>query len=247
MASATSYDSIYESVLENRRVKSAETTGSTTVIQWYAAADDYVCSEIRYTDVNNEVRIVRALVNESSKSCPDAKTGSTYEYRSLYVPTNSIDTFFMEWTPIAPLVKLNKSSWSVKAWSDEQVDDGGGAAVLINGNLGDYWHSQWRAPAAQLPHWAIIDMGATQKIGKINTYRRRNNTNTKSVWYYVSDDPDPNATTWTKIAEGTFASGDLLSLPVSVSVPGRYLKIYLPDSNNGQNTSVAEIDVFGYE
>jgi hypothetical protein len=247
MGSATSYDSIYESFLENRRIKNTEKVGSTTEIQWYAAADDYAYSEVRYTDVNNEVRIVRALANESSTFCPDAKTGSTYEYRSLYIPTNSIDTFFMAWTPIVPFVKVDKSAWSVIAWSDEQVDDGGGAIVLINGNLGDYWHSQWRDPVPPLPHWAIIDMGVPQKIEKINTYRRRNNTNTKSVWYYVSDDPDPDANTWTKIAEGTYASGDLLSLLVSVSVPGRYLKIYLPNSNSGQNTSVAEIDVFVYE
>jgi hypothetical protein len=36
-----------------------------------------------------------------------------------------------------------------------------------------------------------------------------------------------------------------------VSATGRYLKIYLPDSNsdggNGIHTSVSEIDVFGYE
>jgi hypothetical protein len=245
MGSATSYGTIYESALTNRGVKSAATTGSTTEIQWYGIIDDYVCSEVRYTGVNGEVRTVRALPNETSTLCPDAQAGSTYEHRSLYVPANSIDTFYLEWMPIAPLVKFDKSSWSVISWSDEQADDGGGAVVLINDNLGDYWHSQWRAPAASLPHWAIIDMGASNEIVKIDTYRRRGNTNTKSVWYYVGNDPDPDAASWTKIAEGTFSSGDLLTLQVSESVTGRYLKIYLPDSNNGQNTSVAEIDVFG--
>ncbi|MDR1224593.1 MAG: discoidin domain-containing protein [Tannerella sp.] len=250
MGSATSYGAIYESTLANRGVKSAATAGTVTEIQWYGIADDYVCSEVRYTGVNGEARTVRALPNEASTLCPDAKAGSAYEHRSLYVPTNSIDTFYMEWMPItvtlAP-VKFNKSSWSVIDWSDEQADDGGGAVTLINDNLGDFWHSHWQAPAAPLPHWAIIDMGASKEIVKIDTYRRRGNTNTKSVRYYVSDDPDPDAASWTKIAEGTFSSGDLLTLQVSESVTGRYLKIYLPDSNNGQNTSVAEIDVFGYE
>jgi hypothetical protein len=67
------------------------------------------------------------------------------------------------------------------------------------------------------------------------------------VWYYVGNDPNPNAASWTKIAEGTYSSGDLLTLTASVSALGRYLKIYLPDSNNEPHTSVAEIDVFGYE
>jgi hypothetical protein len=247
MASATSYGAIYESALTNRGIKSAEKSGSTTEIQWYGISDDYAYSEVRYTDVNNEERIVRALPNELSTSCPDAKTGSTYEHRSLYVPANSIDTFYLDWVRFSPLVKYDKGLWSVISWSDEQVDDGGGAAVLINGSLTDFWHSQWRAPAAQLPHWAIIDMGVPKEIVKINTYRRRSNTNTKSVWYYVGNDPAPDAASWTKIAEGTFSSGDLLTLQSTVSASGRYLKIYLPDSNNAQNTSVAEIDVFGYE
>jgi hypothetical protein len=247
MGSATSYDSIYESVLVNRRVKTAMKSGSVTEIQWYGAGDDYAYSEVRYTDADNEEKIVRALPTDLSTVCPDAKAGSTYEHRSLFAPVNSIDTFYMEWDAISLLTRFDKSSWSVINWSDEQVDDGGGAAVLINENLGDYWHSQWRAPAAQLPHWAIIDMGVPREITRIDTYRRRSNTNTKSVWYYVGNDPDPEAASWTKIAEGTYSSGDLLTLQTTESASGRYLKIYLPDSNSGQNTSIAEIDVFGYE
>jgi hypothetical protein len=67
------------------------------------------------------------------------------------------------------------------------------------------------------------------------------------VWYYAGNDPDPAAASWTQIAEGTFASGDLMTLQATVSASGRYLKIYLPDSNSGANISIAEIDVFGYE
>jgi hypothetical protein len=246
MGSATSYGAIYKSALTNRGVKSAVTTGSVTEIQWYSAADDYACSEIRYMGINNEVLTVRALPDESSTYCPDVKTGSTYEHRSLYVPVNSIDTFYLDWVPIVPERKLDKSSWSVIAWSDEQADDGE-AAAIINGSLDDYWHSQWRGEVPELPHWAIIDMGAPKEIVKIDTYRRKENDNTRSVWYYVGDDADPDADSWTKIAEGTFASGDLMTLTATVSATGRYLKIYLPDSNNSPHTSVAEIDAYGYE
>jgi hypothetical protein len=245
--SATSYDSIYESVLVNRRVKAAMKSGSVTEIQWYGAGDDYAYSEVRYTDVNNEVRIVRVAPNESSTVCPDAKAGSTYEHRSLFAPVNSIDTFYMKWDAISPLIKFDKSSWSVINWSDETASDGGGAVVLIDGNLDNYWHSQWDGNPPGLPHWAIIDMGVPYEIARIDTYRRRGNTNTRSVWYYVGDDPDPDAASWTKIAEGTYTSGDLLTLQVPESVAGKYLKIYLPDSNSSIHTSVAEIDVFGYE
>jgi hypothetical protein len=254
MGSATSYGAIYESTLVNRGVKSAMTSGSTVEIQWYGIIDNYVCSEVRYTNVNGEVQTVRALPDETSTSCPDAKAGSTYEYRSLYVPANSIDTFYLEWTPItvtlAP-IKFDKTSWSVISWSDEEETDAK-AAWIINGiypddNANDFWHSKWRDGGSALPHWAIIDMGAPKEIVTIDTYRRKSVTSTKSVWYYAGDNPDPDAASWTKIAEGTFDSGDLMTLTASISATGRYLKIYLPDSNSGANISVAEIDVFGYE
>jgi hypothetical protein len=149
---------------------------------------------------------------------------------------------------ISVVVLLNERDWSVISCSDEQVDDGGGKGVLIDGNLGNYWHSQWKAPAAQLPHWAIIDMVSSHNINKIETYRRSGNTNTKSVQYFVSNDPDPDAPLWLKIMEGTFASGNLLTLNAPENnIQGRYLKIFLPDSNSGQNTSVSEIYVYGSE
>jgi hypothetical protein len=136
--------------------------------------------------------------------------------------------------------------------SDEEAVDGGGAVVLINGiypndNANDFWQSEWRVSAAPLPHWAIIDMGVSKEIVKIDTYRRKSNTNTKSVWYYAGNDPNPNADSWIEIAKGTYTSGDLMTLTATVSVTGRYLKIYLPDSNSVPYTSIAEIDVFGYE
>jgi hypothetical protein len=89
-------------------------------------------------------------------------------------------------------------------------------------------------------------MVSPQKINRIETYRRPGNTNTKSVQYFVSNDPDPDAASWVKIMEGTFATGDLLTLNAPKNeIRGRYLKIYLPDSNNGQNTNVSEINVYG--
>jgi hypothetical protein len=114
MGSATSYDSIYESALTNRLVKGAfKKSGSVaTEVQWYGIADDYIYSEVRYTDINNRERIVRVLPNESYSYCPEAKTGSTYEHRSLYMPVNSIDTFALEWTPFVPTLdpRYDKSS-----------------------------------------------------------------------------------------------------------------------------------------
>jgi hypothetical protein len=248
MGSATSYGSIYESTLTNRGVKNAETAGSITTVQWYGIADDYIYSEIRYTGVNSEVQIARTLPNEESTSVSDAKAGSTWAHRSLYVPTNSIDTFYLEWEPITPTIapaKFDKSSWSIIAFSDERADDGGGVTMIINNSLDDFWHSQW-GPDEPLPHWAIIDMGAPKTIVKIDTYRRNN---TKTVEYYVCNElpADLNLDAWTKIAGGSSWSDNKLTLNATADVPVRYLLIYLPDSENPPYTTIREIDVFGYE
>jgi hypothetical protein len=244
MGSATSYGAIYESTLANRGVKSAETTGSTTEIQWYGIVDGYVCSEVRYTGLNGEVKIVRALPNETSTSCPDAKAGSAYEHRSLYVPANSIDTFYMEWTPItvtlAP-VKLDKTGWTVEV-SDERVDDGGGKDKIIDGDSDNgYWHSQW-GPDIGLPHWAIIDMKDPVKVARVVTVRQ---ADTKTIQYFVGNSPDPNGA-WTKIAEGTYTSDQRsITLVAESPVTGRYLKLVITESYRGPYTSIREIDVYG--
>ncbi|MDR0699325.1 MAG: DUF4998 domain-containing protein, partial [Tannerella sp.] len=107
--SGESYGDNYRSRLANRGIKSASTTGSITEIQWSDVTNDYVYSEVRYTDVNNEMRIVRVLPDESSTSVSDAKAGSTYEHRSLYAPTNSIDTFYMDWVRFSPVIRFDKT------------------------------------------------------------------------------------------------------------------------------------------
>jgi hypothetical protein len=144
---------------------------------------------------------------------------------------------------------LDKTAWSVISCSDEQVDDGGGKDMLIDGIIAstNYWHSHWRAPAVPLPHWAIIDMVSPRIVNRIDTYRPGTNTYAKSVQYFVSNDPDPDATSWVKIMEGTFPiTGDLLTLNAPENIiTGRYLKIFLPDSNSGDNTNVSEINVYG--
>ena len=247
MGTASSYGAMYQSSLTNRYIKQMTLVGDDGEISWLAAAEGLVRSEVRYTDVNNEQKVVHVFPDENIAVCPNPKENAIFEYRSLFLPEiSAVDTFEVAWETIPYYYRYDRSTWSVISCSDEQVDDGGGMAVLIDDNLNNYWHSQWRAPAAPLPHWAIIDMETAKSIGRIETYRRKGNTNTKSVWYYVSDDPDPDATSWKQIATGTFVSGDLLTLDTSDNTNrGRYLKIYLPDSNStGQYTSIAEIYVY---
>jgi hypothetical protein len=143
---------------------------------------------------------------------------------------------------------IDRSNWLVLAVSDETASDGGGKNTMLDDNLTNYWHSQWQPSAAELPHWAVIDMVYPTEINKIITFRRTNG-DTKTLQYFVGNDPDANADTWTPITEGAYASQTdgihYLSLNATTTVKARYLKLNLPDSFRAPSTSIAEIYVLG--
>jgi uncharacterized protein YjdB len=141
-----------------------------------------------------------------------------------------------------------KTGWTVEV-SDEAIGAGMGKNMMIDGNYdgGQFWHSMY-SPDAPLPHWAVIDMKESVEVVRIATLRRGGNADTKSLQYFIGDNPDANAGTWTKIAEGAYpsrTSDHTLTLNVAAPVSGRYLKLVLPDSFRSVYTAICEIDVWG--
>lgn len=248
----TSYGNIYQSTLNDRRIKSVSLSEKEGSIEWFSAPSGLVRSEIRYI-MKNGLQVVKQMPSaDYTVKLSDVKTGSSFEYRSLFIPEEaSIDTFATAWktfgTPIPEEYKYDTGSWTVLSASDESADHGGKIA-LLDGNLSTFWHSAYADGDAPLPHWVVIDMQSQKKISRIEVYRRAGNTDTKSVELYVSDEPDVNTANWTKIGSGTFVEGDSISISIPESVntqKGRYLKVLLPDSNRQPYTSVAEICMYG--
>lgn len=266
---ATSYGDIFQSGLQNRRMKEevviTETQGE---ISWFAASEVLIGTEVRYTTKTGETKTILTKGNEFISACPDAKPNTTFEHRSMYLPdATAIDTFYTDWV-VSPskfptTYIFDKSSWEVVAVSDQDDTNTSSTGVkhigadILDGKLNTYWQSQWYLkPISPLPHWAVIDMKTTKKIAKLDTYRPYNDkgvliSDSKSVQYYISDSSDPSDASWTKIAEGAFVAGEdrvSLLIPEDVVVEGRYLKILLPDSNTAASkgfTSISEINVLG--
>lgn len=249
----TAYGDFYQSTLSDRRVKELSLSDKGGTIDWYAKVDGLVRNEIRYVKKDGTEEIVFMPAEENSAFCPDVKPGSSFEYRSLFIPEEeAIDTFSTEWkkyeTAFPVEYMYDRSDWSVLAVSDETASDGGGMNTLIDGNLGSYWHSQWDGGDAPLPHWAVIDMQTPKEIGKLDIYRRPGNTDAKTIEVYVSDQPDADADGWGKIGSAVFGDKDnvVVTIPESVDTgKGRYLKILLPDSNRDPFISIAEVFVYG--
>lgn len=247
---ATSYGTIFENSLFQRKVKSISIEENGGHVLWYSAAENLVANQVRY-ETNEGTKIIQMAAKESDVLCPGAKCGSYFEYRSMYLPEpGAIDTFALAWVPYPnpfPLkFEYNKSLWTVISYSDQQKEDGGGVGTLLDNNTGTFWHSGYVPGAAPLPHWVVIDMKSAKQVCQIDT-RRAGNTDAKTIQYWTSDDPSPTAASWVKIAEGVFtAKNDLLTLTLLPSVPTkRYLKLVLPDSNRVTYTSISEISVFG--
>ena len=248
----TSYGENYESVLFQRKVKSVVTSGDDGIIRWYSAAEDLLEVQVRYKANNGENVVVDMSADIDTLLCPNVLKGSSFEYRSFYKPEkDAIDTFIMAWTeyeePFPSIIEFDRSEWEVIDYSDQQADDGGGIGTLFDGDFDTYWHSSYSEGAAPLPHWVIIDLKSAKNMSRIETYRA-GNTDANTIQYWTSDDPDPDAASWKKIAEGVYSSsGDVLALnlPGTGVTSKRYLKLVLPDSNRVTYTSISEVFIYG--
>ncbi|GHT64533.1 hypothetical protein AGMMS50239_22430 [Bacteroidia bacterium] len=259
-ASGASYGVLFRSTLNQRRINGISINEVLSQIQipWGVAVENLVRSEIRYKTVGNETKIVRVNPTESLTSITDATDGSPFEYRSSFLPEpDAIDTFSLDWErmTIDPVVFFNQTSWEVIGWSDQDDVSPLPASTIIDGidnNSGSYWHSDWSATKIPPPHWAVIDMKTPKNITQIVTYRALGRSGAKTVRYFVSDNPDPNAATWVQIGNDVVFPNNSSPQMLTTNIPSpdtankrRYLKIYLPDSNNGQDIQIAEIYVYG--
>lgn len=248
----TSYGDVYRATLNDRGIKSLSLSDKEGTIEWYSAPVHLVRNEIRYIKTDGSQTTVKISSIDNLAKLPDVKPGSTFEYRSLYIPEEiAIDTFATAWkeyeTPFPAEYKYDRSLWEVLSVSDVSTSEGGGMAALIDGDLSTYWQSAYEGGDAPLPHWAVIDMQTSKKISRIELYRRTGNKDAKSIELYVSDHPDANAVGWIQIGTVVFEEGDSssITIPGSIDVKGRYLKLLLPDSNREPYTSVAEVYVYG--
>lgn len=248
----TSYGDVYRATLNDRGIKSLSLSDKEGTIEWYSAPMHLVRNEIRYIKNDGSQTTVKISSIDNLAKLPDVKPGSTFEYRSLYIPEEvAIDTFATAWkeyeTPFPTEYKYDRNSWEVLSVSDVSTSEGGGMTTLIDGDLSTYWQSAYEGGDAPLPHWAVIDMQTPRNISRVELYRRTGNKDTKSIELYVSDHPDANAAGWIKIGTVVFEEGDSssITIPGSIDMKGRYLKLLLPDSNREPYTSVAEVYVYG--
>lgn len=162
-AFGTSYSEIYQSTLNDRRIKNISLSDKEGVLEWYSAPKNLVKNEIRYVKKDGSLVTVEMPSTDYIIKLPEAKAGSSIEYRSLYTPEKEcIDTFVTAWEtyeiPFPEEYTYDRSSWVVLSASDEELSDGGGRGAILDGDFNTYWHSAYEDGHAHLPHWLVVDM-----------------------------------------------------------------------------------------
>lgn len=75
----------------------------------------------------------------------------------------------VDYHPVDYRYRHIRSGWEVRSFDahyvdNEQVDDAGAIALILDGQKSTRWHSWWRGGARPLPHYIVIDMKNRQQV-----------------------------------------------------------------------------------
>jgi hypothetical protein len=271
------YGALFQSSLANQPIAKIDITEDGGQITWTPTLDYLLCSEIRYVTGSGGTASVTVPAGFAA-ALPDATAGTKVTYRSLFLPElTAIDTFYTAWveyaTAFPAMILLSKSRMQVLALSDETpsaVHWGDptipGKNCILDDERKTFWSSQWDGTPPGLPHWALIDLGVSRNIVRIEVTRRSGDwgvnfylPDTKTVVYYMSDaitdnpvyatygNPDSDDR-FTKLGEVEFENDQNVitkTTDFAGTVGGRYLLLYLPDAHGGQHyTSIADLVIY---
>lgn len=253
----TSYGDNYLMGATDRTIVSAlRDENRNGIIAWNNTTSDLVYSEVRYMTSSDEIRTIRINPDESTLICPDIKPGEPFEYRSVFLPPNGIDSVGREWVTYEKpfLYKYPRTEWTAEARNGNHGwGDGGGGqpALILDGNIATGWHSRVGTP---LPQCVVVDMKQLLEVDNLIIYpptpvnwRYLNN-----IEIYVSDapiTPDAPQPSWGEpVAQVQYPGGDSFTINFPTSITGQFIAIVFLDSKAAPNTYISfmELEVYGY-
>lgn len=132
-------------------------------------------------------------------------------------------------------VIYDRSDWTITAdgWN---TDNGTGKVeAMIDGNTNTYWHSDYTNNNQDMPHWFMVDMKKTQKVGAVGIVTRQAavgvNGHIKDYEIWTGTD----ANSLTKQTEGTLTySLDEVWIDLPQQVDAQYVKVVIKSAQNGR-------------
>ncbi|MRG43906.1 hypothetical protein GFS24_02210 [Chitinophaga sp. SYP-B3965] len=141
------------------------------------------------------------------------------------------------------VIKADRSTWTATASSEELTAEAAGAALLLDGKIATYWHSEYSAVNPPYPHWVQIDMKTALKLVSVEITARQNNANAMTKFKLEGS---TDGTIWSLMGDNLLFTGATKtpqSYPVSSSVTVRYLKLTALEGPV-KNNFIAEIEAF---
>jgi len=247
-----SFGDKYDASLLARPIVSSELDEAGNMnITWAAAntTGGAYATDVQYTDVNDKTQTRRFLVSDEISTITDYKVGTTYQYRTVYIPNLlGIDSFYTPYITQYVAAKIKKAGLVVTADSfaaTSQLPLGGPAKFAFDDDIKTFWHTHHTpAPVPPFPHWLMVDMVKTINVTRVELTCRPGVSNTFTEFTMQGS---MNGTTWTSYDSFTLVQKDPTQSFVLTGTPKmRYIRIYATKGPNAY-ANLAEFSVFGYE
>ena len=141
--------------------------------------------------------------------------------------------------------QLDRTEWTAEANTEELVgevqNNSGPVECLLDGNLQTFWHSQWQNGSHALPHEVIIDVQKECTFTQFALVQREGSYYVKAGNFQVSSDKAH----WETVGDFSMKQESGAQVFGVMPTKGRYFKILITESYNGNNSALAEVYAYG--
>lgn len=261
----TVYGDIYKSTLSPRKIKRVEALVDKVNLYWGDAGSSSGVL-FTYTNKKGEKKTLDIPISETVTVIEDYILGGEYYYKTTFLPEKgALDQFELE-SPIEKFPtyyvgdgslddkfpeypKLDRGSWKIADFSSEEVNGEGAngrAAQIIDNDPSTFWHSEWQATTAQLPHSITIDMNTVKDVKCVTIAKRQGNTDLKTAHIEISTDNR----SWEIAGKVEFektADPNAKTIVLGEIKKARYMKLVITESHRSPSASISEVYVLGTE
>lgn len=141
--------------------------------------------------------------------------------------------------------QLDRTEWTAEANTEELVgevqNNSGPVECLLDGNLQTFWHSQWQNGSHALPHEVIIDVQKECTFTQFALVQREGSNYVKAGNFQVSSDKAH----WETVGDFSMKQESGAQVFGVTPTKGRYFKILITESYNGNSSALAEVYAYG--
>lgn len=222
-------------MLNNANLLKIEWTPADTIAGAFA-------TDVEYTNNLNVTKTVRFKAKEINTEISDYKAGTSFKYRTLYLPDSlAIDTFYTGYL-VNTKYRVNKKEWVIKAFDNQHSTGENDVNNIKDGNPATRWHGLASASGTNYPHYFTMDMGISRIITQLSLWRMKDDVRAPDRIQVLTSTDNTN---WTD--QGTFNFNRFINeeqiFDMSAPTEGRYFKV-IGLSGPEKYIVLGEVDVF---